>query len=132
MRATRKSKIEAKRLMAACLAGGVLDEARVRSAVTLLLAQQPRGHAAVLEQYLRRVRLQVAGITARVASAAPLTVAERAEIVAGLEQRYGAGLAIEFAESAELLGGVRVQVGSDVYDGSVRGRLHQLQEKMNE
>ena len=132
MRATRKSKVEAKRLMVACMAGGVFDEARVRSTVTLLLEQRPRGYTAVLEQFMRRVRLQVAGNTARIESAAPLVVAERAEIVAGLERQYGTGLTIEFAESAGLLGGVRVQVGSDVYDGSVRGRLQRLQVKMNE
>jgi len=132
MRATRKSKLDAKRLMVACMADGVLDEARVGAAVTLLLEQQPRGYTAVLDQFMRRVRLQVAGSTARIASATPLTAAERAEIVAGLERQYGTTLTIEYAESAELIGGVRVQVGSDVYDGSVRGRLQRLQEKMNE
>ena len=132
MRANRKSKIEAKRLMVACMDGGVLDEARVRSAVTLMLEQKPRGYAAVLDQFMRRVKLQVAGSTARIESPVPLATDVRAEIVAGLERQYGGGLSIEFAESAGLIGGVRVQVGSDVYDGSIRGRLLQLQQKMDE
>jgi F0F1-type ATP synthase delta subunit len=29
-----------------------------------------------------------------------------------------------------LIGGIRVQVGSDVFDGSVRARLNELAEKM--
>ena len=132
MRATRKSKVEAKRLMDACMAGGVLDEARVRSAVALLLERKPRGHAVLVGQFARRVKLEVARRTARIESAAPLAEAARAEIEATLAARYGAGLGVEFAESAELLGGVRVQVGSDVFDGSVRGRLQRLQAKMNE
>ena len=112
--------------------GGVPDEARVRRAVTLLLEQKPRGYAAVAQQFLRRVRLQMRRRTASVESAAPIPDAIRAELVSGLTARYGAGLEFEYVENAGLIGGVRVQVGSDVFDGSVRGRLQQLQAKMNE
>ncbi len=132
MRATRKSKLDAKRLMDACMPDGVLDEARVRSAVSLLLEKKPRGYAAVVDQFARRVKLQVAKRTARIESAAPLADAARAEILSGLTARYGAGIGIECAEVPELIGGARVQVGSDVFDGSVRGRLQRLREKMNE
>ena len=31
-----------------------------------------------------------------------------------------------FSENAALIGGIRVQVGSDVFDGSVRSRLNSL------
>jgi F-type H+-transporting ATPase subunit delta len=32
-----------------------------------------------------------------------------------------------FAENPELIGGMRIQIGSDVYDGSVRARLKALE-----
>ena len=38
------------------------------------------------------------------------------------------GLIFSFAQNASLLGGLRVQVGSDVYDGSVKARLAALEE----
>jgi F-type H+-transporting ATPase subunit delta len=45
-----------------------------------------------------------------------------------LNRKYGAGLNIAFTQNPALLGGLRVQVGSDVYDGSVRARLDALRE----
>jgi len=35
---------------------------------------------------------------------------------------YGPGLNASFTHSPALIGGVRIRVGSDVYDGSVRGK----------
>jgi F-type H+-transporting ATPase subunit delta len=40
---------------------------------------------------------------------------------------YGPGIAIAFSLNPALIGGMRIQVGSDVYDGSVRRTLEQLQ-----
>jgi len=45
-----------------------------------------------------------------------------------LELRYGKGLQFSFSQNPALIGGTRVQVGSDVYDGSVRARLNELDE----
>ena len=41
---------------------------------------------------------------------------------------YGGGLEYVYAQNAALVGGARIQVGSDVYDGSIRARLAGLQE----
>jgi F-type H+-transporting ATPase subunit delta len=41
-------------------------------------------------------------------------------------QQYGPGLTTSFVENPELIGGMRIQVGCDVYDGSVRARLEAL------
>jgi F-type H+-transporting ATPase subunit delta len=46
--------------------------------------------------------------------------------LASLTGKYGEGLTSEFKVNPDLIGGVRVHVGSDVYDGSVRGRLARL------
>jgi F-type H+-transporting ATPase subunit delta len=44
-----------------------------------------------------------------------------------LTHRYGPGLTTAFAERPELIGGMRIQVGCDVYDGSVRAGLEALE-----
>jgi F-type H+-transporting ATPase subunit delta len=51
-------------------------------------------------------------------------------IVANLRSRYGDDLTAEFRTNPELLGGLRIKIGDDVWDGSVRHRLNQLQEQM--
>ncbi len=57
----------------------------------------------------------------------PLPPDVRAQLEAGVARLYGTGIATSFAEDPALLGGVRVSVGSDVYDGSVKGGLAALE-----
>jgi len=45
-----------------------------------------------------------------------------------LARLYGPGLNLSFGQDASLIGGLRIQIGSDVYDGSVQGGLRSLQE----
>jgi F-type H+-transporting ATPase subunit delta len=52
----------------------------------------------------------------------------QAGIEAGLKRRYGPGLTAVFAQRPALIGGMRIQVGSDVYDGSVRAGLAALEQ----
>ena len=72
------------------------------------------------------MKLDVDRRTARIESAVPLAEAQQAAIKANLTRRYGEGLSFAFAQNPELIGGLRVQVGSDVYDGSVQARLAAL------
>jgi F-type H+-transporting ATPase subunit delta len=37
-------------------------------------------------------------------------------------------VSISFAQNPALIGGLRIQVGSDLYDGSVKTRLQKLEE----
>jgi F-type H+-transporting ATPase subunit delta len=57
----------------------------------------------------------------------PLAEPQQASIQANLARRYGAGLIFVFTQNPSLIGGLRVQVGSDVYDGSVQARLADLE-----
>jgi F-type H+-transporting ATPase subunit delta len=59
-------------------------------------------------------------------SATPLPTDLQTIVQSGLTRRYGPGLTTGFVESPELIGGMRIQVGCDVYDGSVRARLEAL------
>jgi F-type H+-transporting ATPase subunit delta len=128
MKISKQARREAKQLFRSCQVNGLLDENRVRQAVVQVLAARPRGYVAVLTQLQRLVKLDMERRMARVESATPLTGPAQAEIKSNLERRYGPGLTFEFAQNPALLGGVRVQVGSDVYDGSVRTRLNEVRE----
>ncbi len=54
----------------------------------------------------------------------------QASVKANLAQRYGQGLNVTFAVNPSLIGGLRVKVGSDVFDGSVKARLAELESAM--
>ncbi len=129
MRINRQARREAKELFRSCQVNGVLDDARVRQALALVVERKPRGYLAVLSHFQRLVRLDIARRTARVESAVPLSAAQQAAVSTNLAGAYGAGLALAFAPNPDLIGGMRVRVGSDVYDGSIQGRLAALQEQ---
>ncbi len=126
MRITKQARHEARQLFQSCQANGLLDDHRARQAVQLLAARKPRGYMAVLSQFYRLVKLDVARHTAKIQSAVDLTPSYQAQVRADLARAYGAGLDFTFTANPALLGGLRVQVGGDVYDGSVRARLAAL------
>jgi F-type H+-transporting ATPase subunit delta len=129
MRISKQARRDAKQLFRNCLVDGRLAEDRVRRTVQATIAQRPRGYLVVLSHFQRLVRLEVARRAARVQSAVPIPADLRSGLEANLSRVYGPGLTVEFADDPRLLGGLRVQVGSDVYDGSIEGRLATLAEQ---
>ena len=127
MKTTRQTKREAKRLFRLCLVNGLLDEGRTRQVVQRVMDAKRRGGMALLSHFQRLVKLERARNTADVESAVPLPADVRASIHAGLARTYGPGITVSFAHNPGLIGGVRIKVGSDVFDGSVRARLAELQ-----
>ena len=129
MKISKQARRDAKQLFRTCVTNnGVLDENRVRQAVNAVITQKPRGYMAILSQFTRLVKLDQDRRTARVESAIALSPEQQAAVQADLGRKYGQGLNVSFAQNPALLGGLRVQVGSDVYDGSVRARLEALRE----
>jgi F-type H+-transporting ATPase subunit delta len=123
---SKQSRRGAKELFLACRRDGMLDEAKVRELVQKVIQTKPRGYLPILSHFVRLVKLDVERRTARIESPVPLSDAEQAEIKGNLGRRYGEGLSYVFTQNPKLLGGLRVQVGSDVYDGSVQARLEEL------
>jgi F-type H+-transporting ATPase subunit delta len=128
MKINKQAKREAKQLFRFCLVNGLLDENRVRQVVQLVAAAGQRNCPAILAHFRRLVKLEIAQRTATVESAAPLPADLQAAVEADLARRYGAGLNTIFAHRPELIGGMRIQVGSDVYDGSVLAGLAALEQ----
>jgi F-type H+-transporting ATPase subunit delta len=125
---SKQERRDAKELFRSCRVNGVLDEGRVREVVSKVIAAKPRGYLPILSQFARLVKLDLDRRTALVESAVPLADVQQASVKANLTQRYGAGLIFSFSQNPSLLGGLRVQVGSDVFDGSVKARLAALEE----
>jgi F-type H+-transporting ATPase subunit delta len=96
--------------------------------VTLLVAQKPRGYVGVLSRLHRLVKLDSERRAANVESATPLVAAMQTDLTNRLKSIYGAGVSISFTQNPALLGGLRIQVGSDLYDGSVKMRLEKLEQ----
>ena len=128
MKKIKQIKREARHLFRLCRSNGSLDEDRVLRVVQSVLGSKRRGHLALANEFERLVRLEELQHAAKVESAVTLSPDLQANVRANLAHMYGPGIRTSFTETPELIGGMRISVGSDVYDGSVQGRLERLQE----
>jgi F-type H+-transporting ATPase subunit delta len=128
MKISKQAQREARQLFRSCFVNGLLDENRVRQCVTLVVQKQPRGYVAILSRVHRLVKLELARRNVRVENAVETSPEQAAGIRARLERQYGPGLNIQYSINPQLIGGMRVQVGSDLYDGSVKTRLDELEQ----
>jgi F-type H+-transporting ATPase subunit delta len=128
MKITKLALRGARELFRSCRVNGVLDENRVRQAVSILLSQKPRGYMGILERMQRLVKLDLERNAARIESAVTLSPEAQNEVAGRIKGKYGNGVKIAFAQNPALIGGLRIQVGSDLYDGSVKTRLEKLEE----
>jgi F-type H+-transporting ATPase subunit delta len=128
MKISKHAQRDARQLFRSCLVSGLMDENRVRQAVALLVEKKPRGYVEILSRLHRLVKLDLEQRAARVESATPLSADLQAQVADQLKNIYGAGLDLTFEQNASLIGGLRIQVGSDLYDGSVKTRLEKLEQ----
>jgi len=111
----------------------------------LRMAQQTRNFVAVLirndrlagfdeiaAEFRREVNQRLGIAEAKVISARKLDVEERSNLERQIAALTGSQVEAQYEEDSSLLGGAIVQVGSTVYDGSVRGRLEGLREVLAE
>jgi len=127
MRATARTRRQAKQLYRLCLVNGMLDENRVRQVIRAMLESRRRSCLPLLKRFQKFVKLDFARHTANVDSAIPLPLDVRAGVEMELRNAYGPGINTVFGLNPALIGGIRIQVASDVYDGSVRAGLAALE-----
>lgn len=126
MKTAKQADREARQLFRLCLVDGRPEEARVRFVVQEVIRARRRGYLAVLSRFQHLLKLDYSRHTAQVESAIPLAADLRSRIQSGVEGLYGPGILSLFAHDPGLIGGVRIQIGSDVYDNSVRRALAAL------
>jgi F-type H+-transporting ATPase subunit delta len=68
---------------------------------------------------------------AKVSSALGLSDEQRSKLSQDLRRITGKEVHCEFAVDPSLLGGVSVQIGSKVYDGSVKGQLEAMRRQLS-
>lgn len=128
MKISKQARREAKSLFRVAFTKGVLDEAKARDVVQKVIAQKPRGYVAILDHFKHLIKLEQERMQAKVETAIASSPELQAGITRNLTKIYGPGVQISFVQNPSLVGGMRIRVGSDVYDGSVSARLHELEE----
>lgn len=117
-------------LFRASFSDSKLDPSKVRTIAQKIGEAKPRHYMAVLKDYQRLIRLEVEKRHAVIESAVELDEATRGQLQQTLCAKYGGDVTTEFKVTPELIGGVRVRLGSDVWDSSVRERLHRLEAEL--
>jgi len=69
-------------------------------------------------------------VTAQVTTARPLTPDAQEALRSKLGQLTGSTVRLQFEVDGDLIGGVVTRIGSTLYDGSVRGQLQQMRQRM--
>jgi F-type H+-transporting ATPase subunit delta len=128
MKISKQAQRDARQLFRSCQSNGLLDESRVRQAVAMLSQKKPRGYVEILSRLHRLVKLDVEQHAARVESPGVLPGDLQNEVANEIKKKYGNGVNVSFSQTPALIGGLRIQIGSDLYDGSIKTRLEKLEE----
>ena len=130
MKINREIRQLSREMLRASFTDGQLDPGRIASLVDSLIAKKPRNYTDVLKNYRRLLRFELDKRRARIETASELDSTASSQLLANLKNKYGNDLTAEFIVDPQLLGGMRVRVGSDVWDGTVRSRLEQLERQL--
>lgn len=110
----------------AAIAGSKLDDMGTNFVRELL----HNGRLSVLPQIselFEALKAEEGGVLeARVTSAYPMTKAQLADLVKKLEGKFKKKVEASAEVDSDLIGGVKIEVGDDVIDASVRGKLQAM------
>src|SRR5687768_5864362 len=86
--------------------------------------------AVIIERFEAELEERSGNVVAKVTSARELTESEKAELAANLAKVTGKHIKPAYFVDKGIIGGVVTQIGSTVYDGSVKTQLENLKEEM--
>jgi len=86
----------------------------------------------IIQAYQKLLDERLGILRARVTSAYSLDAAQQRELAARLEQVTGKQIRMEVAVDPSLIGGMVAQVGTTIYDGSVRQQLQAFKSRLVE
>ena len=106
---------------------------RVTNFVDLLVDKNRLGLLEeIIATYQKTLDDRLGIVRAHVTAAQSLDEAERRELVSKLERVTGKQVRMEVSVDPSLIGGVVAEVGSTIYDGSVRQRLEAFRSRLTE
>lgn len=104
--------------------GEALDEKRQHALIEEFFSGVREGEVVILEAET------LAGASAQVTSALPLTEREKETVREEIVGKIGAGATISFRVNPSILGGLVIRVGDKVLDGSVARKLESLRQSL--
>jgi F-type H+-transporting ATPase subunit delta len=128
MKANKEARKLSRLMLRNSFTSGKLDEERISRMVQSVLETKPRYFVEVLKDYQHLLYLETEKRRAVIESATPLNRSLGDRIIENLKAHYGEDLTTEFRTNPELIGGLKIKIGNDVWDGSIKHRLNQLQE----
>jgi F-type H+-transporting ATPase subunit delta len=84
----------------------------------------------IVAQFEKEMNQRLGFAEAQITSARELNEAEKRELENQVQKLTGKKVRARYARDESLLGGAIVQVGTTVYDGSVRGQLERIREQI--
>lgn len=106
-------------------------DALTSSFLRLLVEKRREGILPAVSVGYRALADQARGmVRAQAVVASDLEAEQQQELVAGLQQRTGKQIELTVRVDPQILGGIVVRLGDTVIDGSVRGALERLRERM--
>jgi F-type H+-transporting ATPase subunit delta len=104
---------------------------QVRNFIAVILDHRRLGELNDIITEFRRLADERSGTTeAHITSARPLDTAARSELEAQVSKLTGGPVRASYSEDPNLLGGAVVEIGSTIYDGSLRAQLDQLKSRL--
>jgi F-type H+-transporting ATPase subunit delta len=86
----------------------------------------------IRDAYLKAVNERKGVVSARITAASPLSRQEVASLESKLVEITGKSVNLEMQTDKDLLGGIVVQVGSTIFDGSIRTQLSEMRRRLTE
>ena len=84
----------------------------------------------IAEEFRHELNRRLGIAEAQVRSVRELSTEEKQSLQKKLEALTGKKVQAAYSQDAALLGGVVIRIGSTIYDGSVRGRLQKIRQKL--
>ena len=104
---------------------------KVRNFLAVLISRERLASLSeIVEEYRLEMNRRLDISDAEILTARPLQDQERAKIEKEVAELAGTRVKATFLEDKSLIGGAIVRIGSTIYDGSVRGRLERLRERL--
>jgi F-type H+-transporting ATPase subunit delta len=104
---------------------------KVRNFLAVLISHERLAELSeIIEEYRLEMNRRMSISDAEVVTARPLRDQERALLEREVAELAGTRVNATFRQDKSLIGGVMVRIGSTIYDGSVRGRLDRLRERL--
>ena len=129
MKSSKETRRAARKLFRSCLVDSRMDEGRVRMTVQLVVAQKPRRYLGILTQLEKLVYAEEQKSALTVESAVALEEPQRQQLQTQVQKNFRSPLKTTYRANPALIGGLRLQIGSNVWNGSISARLDQLRIK---